>query len=134
MFVSQNTREISMTHPLERILRYAYCLLFISWRLRNPSSGNADGTECIFGFYRTRVGCGPASGLTFIKALCRTCPVVGRRTNKKILFGNLVEFHFLAQFPVDHLPYSIVSGLIFLFFFFCARFPYLINRFVSIPT
>ena len=30
----------------------------------------------------TCVGCGPASGPTLIKALCHTCPVVGRRTNK----------------------------------------------------
>ena len=69
----------------------AYCLLFISWRLRRPYRGNADETEGIFGFCRTRVGCGPASKPTLIKALCRTCPVVGRRTNKVSIFLQLCE-------------------------------------------
>ena len=38
----------------------AYCLLFISWRLRCP-----HWAEGIFGFCRMHVGCGLASGLTF---------------------------------------------------------------------
>ena len=63
-------------------IRFAYCLLFISWRLRRFHWGNTDRAEGIFGFCWTCVGCGPASGPTLIKALCRTCPVVGRRTNK----------------------------------------------------
>ena len=47
-----------------------------------PPLRGADGTEGIFGFCRTRVGCGPASGPTLKKALYRTCPVVGQRINK----------------------------------------------------
>ena len=46
---------------------FTYCLLFFSWRLRRPHWGNADGAEGIFGFCATRVGCGPASGLTLKK-------------------------------------------------------------------
>ena len=55
---------------------------FISWRLRRPHWENADRAEGIFGFCWTRVECGPASGPTLKKAFCRTCLVVGRRTNK----------------------------------------------------
>ena len=47
-----------------------------------PTLGGADRAECIFGFCRMRVGCEPASGPTLKKALCRTCLVVERRTNK----------------------------------------------------
>ena len=42
-------------------------LLFVVWRLRHAHWGNADGAEGNLGFYRTRVGCGPASGPTFKK-------------------------------------------------------------------
>ena len=40
---------------------------FVSWRPRRPQWGSTDGAECIFGFCRTRVGCGPASGPNFKK-------------------------------------------------------------------
>ena len=46
--------------------------------------GAPIGTKSIFGFCRMCLGCGPASGPTLKKALCHTCLVVGRRTNKKI--------------------------------------------------
>ena len=44
--------------------------------------GGADGTKGIFGFCRMHESCSPASGPTLKKALCCTCPVVGRRINK----------------------------------------------------
>ena len=47
-----------------------------------PPLVGTDGIKGIFGFCRTRVGCGPASCPTLKKALCCTCPVVGRRINK----------------------------------------------------
>ena len=37
------------------------------------------------------MGCGLRSGPTFKKALCRTCPVVGRRTKK--IKGKMTEEH-----------------------------------------
>ena len=70
-------------------LFYQMFAVFISWRLRRPHWGNADGAEGIFGSCRTRVGCGPASGPTLKKALCRTCRVVGRRTNKDLFKKDL---------------------------------------------
>ena len=76
-------------YPLQEFCIHIYNIYIIerkkivcflaSWA---PPLGVADGTEGIFGFYRTRVGCGPASGPTLKKrALCHTCPVVGRRIN-----------------------------------------------------
>ena len=65
---------------VEFILPIVCC--FISWRLRRPHWGNADGAEGIMEFCRTRIGCSPVSGCILKKALRRTCPVVGRRTNK----------------------------------------------------
>ena len=53
--------------------------------LWSASIGGADGVKGILGFCRTRVGCGPASGPTLKKVLCRTCPVVGRRINKVLI-------------------------------------------------
>ena len=47
---------------------------FISWHLRHPHWGNADGAEGIFWFCRTHVGCSPASGPT----LKRPCAVLVR--------------------------------------------------------
>ena len=44
--------------------------------------GGAEGAKVIFGFCRMHVDCGPATGPTLKKVLCRTCQVVGRRTNK----------------------------------------------------
>ena len=61
---------------------FANCLLFVSWPLRRPNWGSADGAEGIFGFCQTRVGFGPTFGPTLKKALCRTCLVVGRRIHK----------------------------------------------------
>ena len=52
-----------------------------------PPLEGADGSEGILGFCRTGVGCGLASGSTLRKALCRTCLVVRRRTNKELLLG-----------------------------------------------
>ena len=57
-------------------LFYQLFAFFISWRLRRPHWGNADGAKGIWGIFRTRVGCGPASETHLKKALCRTCPVV----------------------------------------------------------
>ena len=65
------------------IFIYSFCCLLPgAWG--SPIKGNADKAVGIFDICRTRVGCGPASGCTLLKALCRTCPVVGRRTNKTI--------------------------------------------------
>ena len=60
-----------------------YCLLFVSWCLRHPHWGDVDGAEGIFGLYRACVGCVRTH---FKKALCCTCPLVGRRTNEVKLF------------------------------------------------
>ena len=50
-------------HPI--VLPIVCC--FVSWRLRRPHWGNADEAEGIFGFCRTREGCGPASKTTLKK-------------------------------------------------------------------
>ena len=51
-----------------------------------------------------------------------------------IPFVHLVKFQFLAQFQVDHLPQSVVSGLT-LFLCEFAGFAYkVINCFISIST
>ena len=47
---------------------------FIFWRLGRPRWGHTDGAEDIFGFCRTRVGCGLASGPT----LKRPCAILVR--------------------------------------------------------
>ena len=64
------------------VFLYSIVCCFVSWPLGRPGWGSADGAEGIFGLYRARVGFVPASGPTLKKTLCRTCPVVGRRTNK----------------------------------------------------
>ena len=46
----------------------------------------------------------------------------------------MVKFEFLAQFPVDHLPYAVMSSLILLLCYF-ATFTYSeINHFVFVTT
>ena len=62
------------------IFFYFCCLLPGTWGA--PVGENAVGAEGIFGICQTHVGCDPVSGSTLIKALCRTCSVVGWRTNK----------------------------------------------------
>ena len=54
------------------------------------------------------------------------------RTNG-ISFVRMVKFQFLAQFPVDHLAYPVVSRLILILCEFTA-FAYVIDRFVSFTT
>ena len=50
-----------------------------------------------------------------------------------IPFVRMVKFNFLAQFPVDHLAYPVVSSLILIPCYFAA-FANVIDRFVSITT
>ena len=47
-----------------------------------------------------------------------------------IPFGSMVEFHFLPQFPVDHVPYLVVSSLILFFRLFSVFTFYMINHFI----
>ena len=48
-----------------------------------------------------------------------------------ITFDRMVEFQFLAQFPLDHLAHPFVSNFI-LFLCQFAVFAYVIDRFISI--
>ena len=49
-------------------------------------------------------------------------------------FSYIIKFQFLAQFPVDHISLSVVSGLIFLLCYLAAFVYYAINDFVTITT
>ena len=46
----------------------------------------------------------------------------------------MIKFKFLAQFPVDHLPHSVVSSRLLFSRYFTAFAYYVINLFISITT
>ena len=51
-----------------------------------------------------------------------------------LLFVRMGKFKLLAQFPVDHLAYPVVSSLILSLHKFTAFAYYVIDRFVSVIT
>ena len=55
--------------------------------------------------------------------LCVHIPIVG-----------MVDFQFLAQFPVDQIPHPVVSSLVLLLRLFAAFAYYVIIRFFSFTT
>ena len=50
-----------------------------------------------------------------------------------MLFGSMVKFFSLAQFPVDHSSKQVEPSFVLLLYKFAA-FTYVINRFISVST
>ena len=93
-------------------LPIVYCL-FSGIRSALFRTGGADRAKGIFGFCRTRIDSGPAFGPSLKKALCRTCPEVGRRTKKS---------------PFVVIMFINIPLMKYMFFLFCLRGEYYNNR------
>ena len=89
-----NTQRQKLQPPVNKKQPLFYQLFVVCFLVSGePPLGGADGTEDVFGFCRTCVGCGPASRPNLKKALCRTCSVVGRRINKILCLLLAIAYH-----------------------------------------